>query len=89
MQVLAVGATELPLAAEFHPVASAVGDTCQTIPRSFFLGSATGLPPPAPSASSLSLGFYKIHCTRETQSCTEWQISCLVFVMCVHYSRGP
>jgi hypothetical protein len=56
MQVLAVGAAELSLAANFRPVASAASDTCQIIPHSFFLGSTTGLPPPAPSASSLSLG---------------------------------
>jgi hypothetical protein len=31
----------------------------------------------------LSLGFCKSGCLRRTQTSTEWQIPCLVFVLCV------
>jgi hypothetical protein len=60
MQVVAVAAAKLPIATKFHPVASPAGDTCLSIPCAAFLGSATDLSPHAPSASSLSLGFFKI-----------------------------
>jgi hypothetical protein len=72
MQVLIVAAADLPPTIEFRLVASTAGDTCLSIPYAAFLGSATGLHPPTPSASSLSLGFCKIHCHWQTQSSMEW-----------------
>src|SRR5664279_797959 len=69
MQDFAVA--EFPLAGAFRPVLPAAALTWHTIPRSFFLAPATGLPPAPAAASLLSLGFYNFHCTRETQSSTE------------------
>ena len=42
----------------------------QVFARSLFLGCSTGLSPLVPSSSLLSLGFYKIHGPRKTQSST-------------------
>jgi hypothetical protein len=89
MHVLGIADAELPLPTEFHTVAFAARDTWLSIPRDAFLGSSIGLPPPVPSASLLSLGFHKIDCHLQTQSSMEWQLPCLMFVLCERTQMSP
>jgi hypothetical protein len=89
MHVLVVAEAELPLATSIRPVPSAAVNTSLSPHFVAFLGSLFMLPPPVPSASLLSLGFYKSGCLRRTQTSMEWEIPCLVFVICVLYSWGP
>jgi hypothetical protein len=64
MHVLVVADAELPLATLIPPVPSAVVNTTLSAQLVAFLCSLFVWPPPAPSASSLSLGFYKSDCLR-------------------------
>jgi hypothetical protein len=59
MHVLVVADVELPLATLIPPVPSTAGNTSLSAHSVAFLGSLSVWPPPAPSASSLSLGFCK------------------------------
>jgi hypothetical protein len=59
MHVLAVADAELPLVTLIPPMPSATGDTSLSAHFVAFLGSLSVLPPDAPSASLLSLGFCK------------------------------
>jgi hypothetical protein len=86
MHVLVVAEAELSLATLIRPVPAAVLNTSLLAQPVAFLGSLSVWPPPAPFASSLSLGFYKSGCLRRTQTSTEWQNPDLVFILCVLYS---
>jgi hypothetical protein len=59
MHVLVVVEAELSLATLIRPVPSAALNTSLSAQLVAFLGSLSVWPPPAPSASLLSLGFYK------------------------------
>jgi hypothetical protein len=72
MHVLVVTAAELPLTTLFPPVASAIRNTSLSAHFAAFLGSLSGLPPPAPSVSLLYVDFCKIYCNRRIQTSTKW-----------------
>jgi hypothetical protein len=74
MHVLVVADAELPLTTLIPPMPFAAGNTSLSAHFVAFLGSLSVLPPPAPFASSLSLGFCKFGCHRRTQSST-WYVS--------------
>jgi hypothetical protein len=86
MHVLVVAEAELSLATLIHPVPSSALNISLSAQPVAFLGSLSMWPPPAPFASSLSLGVYKSGYLQRTQTSTEWQNPDLVFILCVLYS---